>query len=79
MNAYGSHRVRLDVDLTRYHPHLVPGVEGISEPGVRTTEWGWQDRFWAVRYDCCGHVMDTLTSSLTVQKEAEDVTEAPGA
>ncbi len=70
MAAFGAHRVRLDVDLARYHEHLKPGIEGTSVPGVKTTVWGYQDRFWAVRYDCCGRVMDTLTSSLTVLEEA---------
>jgi hypothetical protein len=66
MSAYGTHRVRLTVDLSRYHEHLKPGAEGISVPGVKTTVWGYQDRFWAVRYDCCGHLMDTLLASLAV-------------
>lgn len=69
MAAYGIHRVRLDTNLTAYHPHLTPGTEGVSVPDVRTTEWGYQDRFWAVRYDCCGHVMDTVLDSLTVLDE----------
>jgi hypothetical protein len=71
MSAYGAHRVRLDVDLTRYHQHLVPGAEGVSVPGMKTTDWGYQDRFWAIKYDCCGHIMDTLLTSLTI---AEPVT-----
>jgi hypothetical protein len=71
MSAYGTHRVRHGTDLTRYHQHLQPGIEGASVPGVKTTEWGYQDRFWAIRWDCCGHVMDTLLSSLTVLPEPE--------
>ena len=71
MSAYGYHRVRLTTDLTRYHPHLKPGTEGTSQPDVKTTEWGYQDRFWAVKYDCCGHVMDTLLDGLTVIDEPE--------
>jgi hypothetical protein len=70
MSAFGVHRVRLDVDLTRFHPHLVPGIEGTSVPGMITTEWGYQDRFWAIKYDCCGHTMDTLLTSLTVAEDA---------
>jgi hypothetical protein len=69
MSAYGVHRVQLDVDLTRYHQHLLPGAQGVSVPDVKTTVWGYQDRFWAVRYDCCGHTMDTLTKSLTLLSE----------
>jgi hypothetical protein len=64
MAAYTVERVRLNTDLTRYHVHLLPGVEGTTVPRRATTEWGWQDRFAAVEWDCCGHVMDTLWTGL---------------
>jgi hypothetical protein len=66
VSAFGAHRVRLDVNLTRYHVHLTPGVMGVSVPGRKTTDFGVSDRFWAVEYDCCGHVMDTIADNLTV-------------
>ncbi len=72
MSAYGAHRVRLNVDLTRYHLHLKPGELGVSVPGRKTTEFGGMDHFWAVEYDCCGHVMDTVTDNLTVLNPADD-------
>lgn len=66
MAAYSTDRVRLDTDLTRYHEHLKPGVEGVSVPGRETTDFGSSDRFWAIKYDCCGVVMDTITDNLTI-------------
>jgi hypothetical protein len=71
MSAFGTNRVRLNIDLTRYHRHLVPGIEGTSVPGLKTTDWGYQDRFWAIRWDCCGHTMDTLLDSITIEDAVE--------
>lgn len=59
-------KVTLNEDLTRYHGHLRPGVTGTLVPGVKTTIYGWQDRFGAVRFDCCGVTMDILLSNLTL-------------
>lgn len=57
-------RVRLLKDLTKYHEHLVPGVEGIMVPNVKTTPYGNFDRFGAVKFDCCGHLIDILLTNL---------------
>jgi hypothetical protein len=67
--------VRLDVDLTQYHEHLEVGVCGTLIPGLQVGVWGAQDRFGAVRFDCCGATLDILFKSLTILESAD---EAPG-
>jgi hypothetical protein len=62
-------RVQLTADLTRYHNHLVPGVMGTTIPNVKVGIWGSQDRFVAVRFDCCGETLDILWNSLKVNEE----------
>jgi len=42
-------RVRLTVDLTRYHPLLVDGAEGVISSFI-----GSDDRFWKVRFAGAG-------------------------
>jgi hypothetical protein len=58
--------VTLNTDLTRYHDHLVPGTTGTVLPAIKTSVWGSQDRFGAVRFDCCGHLMDVVLGNLTI-------------
>lgn len=58
--------ITLNADLTRYHRHLVPGVTGTLVPFHKTTVWGNQDRFGAVRFDCCGATLDIVLSNLTI-------------
>jgi len=60
-----SRKVKLDVDLTKYHGHLVPGVTGTMIPDRKCSMWGSQDRFGAVRFDCCGITMDIVIRNLT--------------
>lgn len=71
--------VTLNVDLTRYHHHLEPGVTGHLIPGLKTTMWGSSDRFGAVRFDCCGATLDIVLQNLTVHQNGTDVgsTEPP--
>jgi len=70
---YGKpRRVTLNEDLTRYHDHLRPGVRGTLVPGFKTTIYGRQDRFGAVRFDCCGDTRDIVLSGLTFDPEPED-------
>lgn len=66
-------RCTLQVDLTRYHPHLVPGVHGTLVPEVMTTRWGPDNRFGAVKFDCCGHTLDIVLANLDI----EDARSAP--
>lgn len=63
-------RVRLDVDLTRYHRHLEVGATGRLLPMVKVGIWGSTDRFGAVRFDCCGETLDVVLSQLTDIDEA---------
>ena len=71
---YGRHsqRVRLDVDLTRYHRHLAAGATGTLEPMAKVGEWGSSDHFGAVRFDCCGERLDIVLRNLT---EIDDTNE----
>jgi hypothetical protein len=62
-------RVVLTVDLRRYHSHLVPGTRGTLLPDVKVGMWGHQDRFGAVRFDCCGATLDVLFESLDESPE----------
>lgn len=62
-------RVNLNVDLTRYHEHLVVGSKGYLIPHAKYSAWGWSDIFGGVEFDCCGHKIDVLFSGLTVEKE----------
>lgn len=62
-------RVRLNDDLRRYHAHLVPGSEGSMLPGAKVDMWGSQDRFGAVRFDCCGAMLDVLLTGVTILDE----------
>jgi hypothetical protein len=64
-------KVRLNVDLTRYHRHLVPGVTGTVIPDLKCSMWGSQDRFGAVRFDCCGVTMDIVLANLTFDPAPE--------
>lgn len=65
-------RCTLTVDLTRYHHHLVPGVQGTLVPKVKTTSWGESDRFGAVKFDCCGHTIDIVIANLTLEDGASN-------
>ncbi len=62
--AGDPYRVRLTTDLTRYHTHLEAGAKGTVIPNVKCSVWGTQDRFGAVRFDCCGAMLDILFQSL---------------
>lgn len=69
---YGERkRVTLKDDLTRYHAHLRPGTQGMLLPGVKASIWGSEDRFAAVRFDCCGHTLDVLLRGLEIEGAAE--------
>jgi hypothetical protein len=57
-----AYRVRLHVDLTRYHEHLSPGVEGVMVPGKICHPRGGSKLFVAVQFDCCGHTLDVLNN-----------------
>ncbi len=59
-------RVILNADLTRYHSHLRPGATGTLLPRVQVGPFGGQDRFGAVRFDCCGATLDVLLAGLTI-------------
>ena len=62
MEEYGT-RVRLKVDLTRYHTSLKVGVEGVT--AGRQGLWSRnQDRFITVRFP--ETTLDTLWKSLGV-------------
>lgn len=67
-------RVRLKVDLTRYHKHLEVGAAGWILPGVKVSDWGSQDRFGAVKFDCCGATLDIVTSGLSFDAKEEAAT-----
>lgn len=54
-------RVRLTVDLTRYHPSLVAGAEGV----VTSFFGSASDRFWKVAFPNAG-VLDILPGSLEI-------------
>jgi hypothetical protein len=65
---YPRIRVRLTVDLTRYHPRLVPGVEGytVGEYGM----WSrGSDHFVGVAFPGIG-TFDILRESLDIIDEA---------
>ena len=65
-------RCTLEVNLTRYHEHLVPGAQGVLVPKVKTTSWGELDRFGAVKFDCCGHTLDIVIANLTIEDGASN-------
>lgn len=64
-----SLRVRLSHDLRQYHDHLAPGSEGTLIPGAKCGMWGSEDRFGAVRFDCCGVMLDVLLEGVTILDE----------
>ena len=69
---YGERkRVTLKDDLTRYHTHPKPGVQGTLLPEVKANTWGSDDRFGAVKFDCCGHTLDVLLRGLEIEGAAE--------
>lgn len=72
-------RCTLQVPLTKYHPHLVPGVQGTLVPHQKTTEWGWSDRFGAVKFDCCGHTLDIVLANLVIEQGATSPSAPPAA
>lgn len=57
-----AYRVKLHVDLTKYHEHLVPGVEGVMVPNKICSKRGGTAHFVAVQFDCCGHTLDVLNN-----------------
>jgi len=59
----GSIRVKLKTDLTKYHPECKIGSIGSTLPGIKLSEWGWSDRFVAVKFDN-GAMLDVLWKSL---------------
>lgn len=59
----------MNLDLTRYHEHLVVGSKGYLIPHAKYSSWGWFDIFGGVEFDCCGHKINVLFSGLTVEKE----------
>lgn len=67
---YGkAKRVKLLVDLTKYHSKLTIGQEGTLIPNVAVGMWGRDsDRFGAVRFDC-GAYLDIVLSNLETIKE----------
>ncbi len=70
-------RCTLQVNLVRYHPHLVPGLQGTLVPLVETTSWGKNPRFGAVKFDCCGHTLDIVLDNLTIEVSPGDEPKAP--
>jgi len=62
-------RCTLIVDLTRYHEHLTPGAKGFLIPELTMSNWGNEDRFGAVKFDCCGATLDILFKSLSVEED----------
>lgn len=64
--------VTLNVDLTRYHSHLKPGMAGTLVPNLKCSMYGWQDRFGAVEFDCCGTTMDIVLSNLTIHRDGKE-------
>jgi hypothetical protein len=63
-------RCTLQVFLTKYHEHLVPGLQGTLVPNLKTTAWGANDRFGAVKFDCCGHTLDIVLANLLIERGA---------
>lgn len=57
-----AYRVRLHVDLSKYHEHLVPGVDGVMVPHKICSKRGGTKHFVAVQFDCCGHTLDVLNN-----------------
>lgn len=64
-------RAKLNVDLSRYHEHLQAGSMGTLLPFVKVDAWGSEDRFGAVRFDCCGATLDILLASLEIEGAKE--------
>ena len=64
---YGKRkRVKLLVDLTKYHPNLTIGQEGTLIPDVAVGTYGrCYDRFGAVRFDC-GAYLDIVMTNLKI-------------
>jgi len=60
-------RVKLLDDLTRYDPRLKVGEMGWTIPYAKLSEWGYQDRFVAVKFDN-GARLDVLYEGLELQK-----------
>ena len=58
-------RVRLKVDLTRYHPSCKIGSLGYTILDKKFSVWGSQDRFVAVKFDS-GAQLDVLWESLEI-------------
>lgn len=55
MIEYKDNKVKLNVDLTKYHPSLVEGIEGVT---CGKSCWGVNVRF------SDGHIQDVLFDSL---------------
>ena len=64
-------RVKLKIDLTKYHPSCIVGAEGYIIPGLKTTKFGHQDRFGAVQFDN-GVLMDVLINELDFLESYKD-------
>jgi len=65
-------RVRLTVDLTRYHPLLVDGAEGVISSFI-----GSDDRFWKVRFAGAG-VWGILPDGVVPIIDAKGLTQQSG-
>lgn len=65
-------RCTLQTDLTRYHSHLTAGAKGVLVPKIQTTKWGVNDRFGAVKFDCCGHTLDIVLDNLVIENGARN-------
>ena len=71
-------RVRLDVDLTRYHRNLVPGALGWLIPNIYTDVWAkTYDRFGVVDWDDAP-ARDIVIANLTFLKEGDENAKAKG-
>lgn len=62
-------RVKLLVDLTKYHPKLIVGQLGFVIPDLAYSMWGrGSDRFGAVHFDC-GAKLDIVLNNLEFLNE----------
>jgi hypothetical protein len=66
MKQYGI-QVRLNTDLTQYHPSLVKNAEGVTVPNAGMWARG-SDRFVSVRFEGAG-IHDILWESLEIIDE----------
>lgn len=60
-----SIRVKLIIDLTKYHSECIIGMLGWSIPDYKVSYFGSQDRFVAVKFDN-GIILDVLWKSLEI-------------